>query len=113
MTASCNSRLMILLLMKPIIHISSHLILEFAKTERVNWNPSSLKCRASLLCMALRHYYPEILCKHFDIPSNYSHILMGIPRILYRSFKRTYCRRYAGENVILLEIKPHTNKKQE
>ncbi len=56
-------------------------------------------------------YYPEILSRHFEIPSNYSNYLNGYNEESYLEFlKKNIIDGYDPENVILLEIRPHQQK---
>jgi hypothetical protein len=56
-------------------------------------------------------YYPEVLRRHFDIPSNYSQFLSGLDRKGYLDLLReTILGNCTPEEVILLEIKPHEQK---
>lgn len=56
-------------------------------------------------------YYPEILSRHFEIPSNYSNYLNGYNEESYLEFlKKNILNGYDPENVILLEIRPHQQK---
>ncbi|MEO5647218.1 MAG: hypothetical protein ABIQ56_02585 [Chitinophagaceae bacterium] len=56
-------------------------------------------------------YYPEVLKKHFEIPLNYDHFLNGFTRDSYiKLLKEIILGNHEAENVILLEIKPETQK---
>lgn len=56
-------------------------------------------------------YYPEIIRKHFDIPTNYSHYLNGYDQTSYLAMlNKLLLGSHAVENVVLLEIKPHEQK---
>ncbi|MBW7892502.1 MAG: hypothetical protein H3C48_16045 [Chitinophagaceae bacterium] len=56
-------------------------------------------------------YYPEIIRKHFDIPSNYTHYLNGYNQSSYiELLKKLLLGNHDAENVVLLEIKPHEQK---
>lgn len=56
-------------------------------------------------------YYPEVLEKHFSIPSNYSHYFNGMNKDSYiAALKEVILGSHQPENVILLEIKPHEQK---
>ena len=60
---------------------------------------------------AFQVIYPDILRKHFNIPSNYSHYLGGHNRETYtKLFKQIILGNHQPENVILLEIKPYEQK---
>lgn len=60
---------------------------------------------------AFQVIYPDILKKHFDIPSGYSHFLGGHDRASYtKLFREIILGGHAPENVILLEIEPHKQK---
>ena len=56
-------------------------------------------------------YYPKLLRKHFDIPSNFSHYLGQYDEASYlRDLQDVIVGDEDPENVILLEIKPHEQK---
>ena len=56
-------------------------------------------------------YYPDILEKHFEIPDNFSSYLNGFDQQSYLELLRQIILNgYHPENVVLLEIKPHTQK---
>ncbi len=56
-------------------------------------------------------YYPDVLYKHFDIPSNFTQYLGDYNRESYlKDLKELIVGPYETENVILLEIKPHEQK---
>lgn len=56
-------------------------------------------------------YYPEVIEKHFSIPSNFSHYLNGYNRETYIAMlRKLIVGDLPVENVILLEIKPELQK---
>jgi hypothetical protein len=56
-------------------------------------------------------YYPEVVRKHFSIPSNYSHYFNGLNKESYtRLLRELIVGDTPVENVILLEITPHHQK---
>ena len=56
-------------------------------------------------------YYPDVLKKHFSIPSNYTQYLGNYNRESYiEDLKEVIIGNTPVENVILLEIKPHEQK---
>ncbi len=56
-------------------------------------------------------YYPEIVNKHFDIPANYHQYLGNYTKESYlHDLRELILGNQPAENVILLEIKPHTQK---
>ncbi len=60
---------------------------------------------------AFQLIYPEILKKHFHIPSNYSHFLGRHNGESYTNlFRKIILGNHEAENVVLLEIKPHEQK---
>ena len=60
---------------------------------------------------AFQVYYPQVLRKHFDIPANFSHYLNGYTDETYVQFlKDIILGGFDPQNVILLEVKPHTQK---
>jgi hypothetical protein len=60
---------------------------------------------------AYQVFYPEILEKHFDIPSNFDNYLNGYDKESYLELlKDIIVGNNDVENVVLLEIKPHEQK---
>src|SRR5688572_1905541 len=60
---------------------------------------------------AFQVIYPDVLRKHFNIPSDYTHYLGGHNRESYTNlFRQILLGNHQPENVILLEIKPHEQK---
>lgn len=56
-------------------------------------------------------YYPEVIQKHFDIPSNFSQYLGNYNKATYlKDLREVILGKHQAENVILLEIKPHEQK---
>ena len=56
-------------------------------------------------------YYPEVLKKHFSIPSNYTQYLGAYDKESYiKDLAEVIIGNVPAENVILLEIKPHEQK---
>ncbi len=56
-------------------------------------------------------YYPEIVNKHFEIPANYHQYLGNYTKESYlQDLRELILGNQPAENVILLEIKPHTQK---
>ena len=56
-------------------------------------------------------YYPEVLRRHFDLPTHYSQFLNGLDKDSYLDLLRaTILGDCAPEEVILLEIRPHEQK---
>lgn len=56
-------------------------------------------------------YYPEVIERHFDIPSNYSQYLNGYTKETYIDLlRKLIVGNHATEEVILLEIKPEEQK---
>lgn len=56
-------------------------------------------------------YYPEVIERHFDIPSNYSQYLNGYTKETYIDLlRKLIVGDHATEEVILLEIKPEEQK---
>lgn len=55
--------------------------------------------------------YPDIIRKHFDIPTNFDNYLGGYNKQSYVDlFKEIVIGNHNPENVVLLEIKPHEQK---
>ncbi|XVJ65575.1 MAG: hypothetical protein HEQ40_05195 [Lacibacter sp.] len=60
---------------------------------------------------AFQVYYPEVLERHFSIPSNYSHYLNGYTKETYlQMLQELIVGDLPKENVILLEINPDEQK---
>ena len=56
-------------------------------------------------------YYPEVLRRHFDIPSNFTHYLDSYNKDSYiEDLKQVIVDGMDPESVILLEIRPHEQK---
>lgn len=56
-------------------------------------------------------YYPEVVQRHFDIPSNYSQFLNGYNKETYiELLRKLIVGSHATKHVILLEIKPEEQK---
>jgi hypothetical protein len=56
-------------------------------------------------------YYPAVLEKHFDIPAGYSEFFNGFDRDAYlKLLEEVIVGKHQKKEVILLEIKPHTQK---
>ena len=56
-------------------------------------------------------YYPELIPKYFNVPSNYSQYLGGLDHASYLDrLSKVILGKHQAENVILLEIKPHEQK---
>lgn len=73
--------------------------------------PQLIEMQAFPTLYAFQVYYPEVLRRHFEIPDNYSHYLNGYTKETYLEMLRSLLiGKYAPEEVILLEIKPHEQK---
>jgi hypothetical protein len=60
---------------------------------------------------AFQVYYPEVLEKHFPIPSNYSHYFNGYTKDTYvQMLRKLIVGDLPVENVVLLEINPDEQK---
>jgi hypothetical protein len=60
---------------------------------------------------AFQVYYPEVLERHFPIPSNYSHYFNGYTKETYlQMLRQLILGSHKPEEVILLEIKPYEQK---
>ena len=63
----------------------------------------------TLFCF--QSYFPEVLSRHFSIPSTFSHYLSGYNKESYlKDLQDVIVNGESPENVILLEIKPHEQK---
>ncbi len=60
---------------------------------------------------AFQVYYPEVVERHFPIPSNYSHYFNGYTKETYvEMLRKLIIGNHSKEHVILLEIKPEEQK---
>lgn len=76
-----------------------------------NLEPQLIEMQGFPTLFAFQAFYPEILEKHFEVPSNFSYYLNHYDKSTYLNLlKEIIVGDYDPENVILLEIKPHTQK---
>jgi hypothetical protein len=81
------------------------------ENENGELEPQLVEMQGFPTLFGFQAYYPEILEKYFDIPSNYSNYLNGFDKDSYlKLLKEIIVNGYDIENVILLEIKPHQQK---
>ena len=79
--------------------------------EQNELEPQLIEMQGFPTLFGFQVYYPDTLCKHFDIPSNYTQYLGGYTRASYlQDLKEIILGNIPAENVILLEIKPHEQK---
>ena len=92
----------------------SHFIaFDFGICENANGElePQLIEMQGFPSLFGFQVYYPEVLEKHFSIPSNYSHYFNGMNKDSYiAALKEVILGSHQPENVILLEIKPHEQK---
>ncbi len=81
------------------------------ENEKGELEPQLIEMQGFPSLFAFQVYYPQILEKHFHIPSNFSHYLNGYNDETYVSLlKEIILGNHDPENVILLEIKPKEQK---
>ncbi|HEX5669665.1 MAG TPA: hypothetical protein VFX73_12720, partial [Chitinophagaceae bacterium] len=74
-------------------------------------SPQLIEMQGFPTLFGFQAYYPEVVRKHFDIPSNYSHYFNGLNKESYtRLLRELIVGDTPVENVILLEITPHHQK---
>lgn len=79
--------------------------------DRGEYEPQLIEMQAFPTLFGFQVYYPEVLEKHFDIPSNFSHYLGGYHKDSYLDLlKKIILNGHQPEHVILLEVKPHEQK---
>ncbi len=79
--------------------------------EQNELEPQLIEMQGFPTLFGFQVYYPEVLNKHFDIPSNYTQYLGDYTRTSYlQDLKEIILGNVPVENVILLEIKPHEQK---
>ena len=81
------------------------------ENENDELEPQLIEMQGFPSLFGFQAYYPQVLEKHFAIPSNFTHYLNGYNSDTYVQFlKEIIMGNYNPENVILLEIKPHEQK---
>lgn len=81
------------------------------KKENGELYPALIEMQGFPTLFGFQAYYPEILEKHFEIPSGYSEFFNGLDRDTYlKLLEEVIVGPHQKEEVILLEIKPHTQK---
>ncbi len=79
--------------------------------EKNELEPQLIEMQGFPTLYGFQVYYPDVLQRHFDIPSNYTQYLGGYTRDTYLAdLKKVILGEYPPEEVILLEIKPHEQK---
>jgi hypothetical protein len=79
--------------------------------ERGELEPQLIEMQGFPTLFGFQVYYPDVLRRHFNIPSNYSQYLGNYDRESYlQDLKEVILGNIPAENVILLEIKPHEQK---
>jgi hypothetical protein len=92
---------------------SHFLAFDFGICENVNGElePQLIEMQGFPTLFGFQVYYPEVVEKHFHIPSNFSHYFNGYTKETYiAALKEVILGGHQAENVILLEIKPHMQK---
>jgi hypothetical protein len=75
------------------------------------YEPQLIEMQGFPTLFGFQVYYPEVLEKYWQIPSNYSHYFNGLNKASYISeLKKVIVGDYDPAEVILLEIKPHEQK---
>ena len=81
------------------------------ENEKGGAEPQLVEMQGFPSLFGFQAYYPDILEKHFEIPDNFSSYLNGFDQQSYLELLRQIILNgYHPENVVLLEIKPHTQK---
>ena len=81
------------------------------ENEEGELEPQLIEMQGFPTLFGFQVYYPQVVRKHFNIPSNFSHYLNGYNDETYiRLLKEIILGNHDPENVILLEIKPHEQK---
>jgi len=81
------------------------------ENEKGALEPQLVEMQGFPSLFAFQIYYPEVLEKHFNIPSNFSNYLNRYNHESYvKILKEIILGGHNAENVILLEIKPHEQK---
>jgi hypothetical protein len=92
----------------------SHMIaLDFGvcMNEEGELEPQLIEMQGFPTLFGFQVYYPEVVERHFPIPSNYSQYLNGYTKETYiEMLRKLLIGNLPAENVILLEIKPEEQK---
>jgi hypothetical protein len=73
--------------------------------------PALIEMQGFPTLFGFQAYYPAVLEKHFDIPAGYSEFFNGFDRDAYlKLLEEVIVGKHQKKEVILLEIKPHTQK---
>lgn len=73
--------------------------------------PQLIEMQGFPTLFAFQVYYPSLIKKHFDIPSNFSQYLGGYNEASYiKDLREVVLGNMPAEHTILLEIKPHEQK---
>lgn len=76
-----------------------------------SYYPALIEMQGFPTLFGMQAYYPEILEKHFAVPKGYSHYFSGLKKSSYINLlKRVIVGEHHPSEVILLEIKPDTQK---
>lgn len=79
--------------------------------EQGSYYPALIEMQGFPTLFGMQAYYPEILEKHFAVPEGYSHYFSGLKKSSYINLlKRVIVGEHHPSEVILLEIKPDTQK---
>ena len=81
------------------------------ENENDELEPQLIEMQGFPSLFGFQAYYPQVLEKHFAIPSNFTNYLNGYNSDTYVQFlKEIIIDNHNPENIILLEIKPHEQK---
>ncbi|MCW3087929.1 MAG: hypothetical protein JWQ78_1315 [Sediminibacterium sp.] len=81
------------------------------ENEQGELEPQLIEMQGFPTLFAYQIWHDEVMRRHFDIPANYSAYLNGFTPATYQQLlKEVILGEHAPENVILLEILPHTQK---
>ena len=73
--------------------------------------PQLIEMQGFPTLFAFQVYYPEVIKRHFEIPSNFTQYSGGYDKETYlKDLREVILGNHSPENVILLEIKPHEQK---
>jgi hypothetical protein len=79
--------------------------------ENGELEPQLIEMQGFPTLFAFQAYYPEVIERHFTMPSNYSHYLNGYTKETYiEMLRKLIVGNHQKEQVILLEIKPEEQK---
>ena len=81
------------------------------ENEAGDLEPQLIEMQGFPTLFGFQVYYPDVIRKHFDIPSNFTQYLGGYNERAYvKELREVIVDKLPVENTILLEIKPHEQK---